>query len=190
MTYDLLLMQREICKGNEKAFANLYSLFYHKLFHFATVITRSPEVSEEIVEDVFVKLWSNRIDILTIRNLAVYLYVAVKNKSLNAVAKKVEAFIQSPFDETEIDINHSIDPYNMLVTTEMMEKMRQAIENLPPRCKIIFKLVREDGLKYKEVGEILNISVNTIDVQMAIAIKKICTSMQKAGMKIYSEKLP
>jgi len=188
MTRDLLLMQREISKGNEKAFADLYSLFYHKLFHFATVITRSPEVSEELVEDVFVKLWSNRINVLGIKNLAVYLYVAVKNKSLNAVAKKAQAFIQSPFDDVEIDISHSIDPYNMLVTAEMLEKMRQAIENLPPRCKMIFKLVREDGLKYREVAEILNISVNTIDVQMAIAVKKICAAMQRAGIKIYSDK--
>src|SRR5215468_7631087 len=126
MTRDLLLMQREISKGNEKAFADIYSLFYHKLFHFATVITRSPQVSEELVEDVFVKLWSNRLNILGINDLAVYLYVAVKNKSLNAVAKKVQAYIQSPFDDLEIDISHSIDPYNMLITTEMMEKMRQA----------------------------------------------------------------
>jgi RNA polymerase sigma factor (sigma-70 family) len=66
----------------------------------------------------------------------------------------------------------------MMITVEMMTRMREAIESLPPRCKLIFKLVREDGLKYKEVAEILNISVNTIDVQMAIAVKKICTSLQ------------
>jgi RNA polymerase sigma factor (sigma-70 family) len=59
-----------------------------------------------------------------------------------------------------------------------MTRMREAIESLPPRCKLIFKLIREDGLKYKEVAEILNISVNTIDVQMAIAVKKICTSLR------------
>ena len=190
MTRDLLLMQREISKGNEKAFADLYILFYHKLLHFATVITRSRDVSEEVVEDVFVKLWCNRLNVLSIENLAVYLYVAVKNKSLNTVARKVQAFIQSPFDDPEIDISHSIDPYNMLVTAEMMEKMRQAIESLPPRCKMIFKLVREDGLKYTEVAEILNISVNTIDVQMAIAVKKICAAMQRAGIRIYSDKNP
>jgi len=59
-----------------------------------------------------------------------------------------------------------------------MHKMQQAVESLPPRCKMIFKLIREDGLKHKEVAEVLNISVNTVDVQMAIAIKKICTSLQ------------
>jgi RNA polymerase sigma factor (sigma-70 family) len=64
-----------------------------------------------------------------------------------------------------------------MITSEMMVRMHQVIETLPPRCKMIFKLIREDGLKYKEVAEILNISVNTIDAQMAIAVKKICTAL-------------
>jgi len=65
-----------------------------------------------------------------------------------------------------------------MITAEMMRKMHDAIDELPPRCKMIFKLIREDGLKYKEVAEILNISTNTIDVQMAIAVKKLCTALQ------------
>jgi RNA polymerase sigma factor (sigma-70 family) len=65
-----------------------------------------------------------------------------------------------------------------MITAEMMHKMQAAIDALPPRCKMIFKLIREDGLRYKEVAEILNISVNTIDAQMAIAVRKICQSLQ------------
>ena len=60
----------------------------------------------------------------------------------------------------------------------MHNKIQQAVEALPPRCKIIFKLVREDGLMYKEVSDILNISVNTIDAQMAIAVKKIVAALE------------
>ena len=59
-----------------------------------------------------------------------------------------------------------------------MHRKQKSIDELPPRCKMIFKLVREDGLKYKEVAQILNISVNTIDAQMAIAVKRICTALQ------------
>jgi DNA-binding CsgD family transcriptional regulator len=58
-----------------------------------------------------------------------------------------------------------------MITEEMTRKMQQGVEALPPRCMMIFKLIREDGLKYKEVAEILNISVTTIDAQMAIAVK-------------------
>ena len=86
--------------------------------------------------------------------------------------------IAAPFDYLDTSIDEfAADPYDLMITSEMMASMHQAIEALPPRCKMIFKLIREDGLKYKEVAEILNISVNTIDVQMAIAVKKICTAL-------------
>ena len=65
-----------------------------------------------------------------------------------------------------------------MITAEMYRKIQQQVDALPLRCKMIFKLIREDGLKYKEVSDILNISVNTIDVQMAIAIKKISVALK------------
>jgi RNA polymerase sigma-70 factor (ECF subfamily) len=126
-----------------------------------------------------VKLWSNRDKIRNIENLTVYLYVAVKNRSLNELSRLANELISTPFDCFEIELEEATgNPYELMVTAEMMQRMQKAIDLLPPRCKMIFKLIREDGLKYKEVGQILNISVNTIDVQMAIAIKRICTALQ------------
>ena len=171
-------IQDAISQGHEPALTELYRLFSKRLHHFARVITRSPEIAEEIVEDVFVKLWINRSRINEIENLTVYLYVATKNKALNAVSQKARALIQAPFDDLDIETGNMVsDPYTSLITAEMMQKMQQAVESLPPRCKLIFKLVREDGLKHREVAEVLNISINTVDVQMAIAIKKICTTL-------------
>ena len=60
-----------------------------------------------------------------------------------------------------------------MINSELMKKINDAINELPPRCKMVFKLVREDGLSYKEVGEILNISPKTVDAQMVIAVKQI-----------------
>ena len=167
-----------VANGDEAAFTQLYLHYGKKLIQFAVSLIRSREIAEELVEDVFVKLWSNRERIREIDNLTVYLYVSVKNKALNALSSKAHELISAPFDylDTVMD-EFAPDPYNLMITVEMMTRMREAIESLPPRCKLIFKLVREDGLKYKEVAEILNISVNTIDVQMAIAVKKICTSL-------------
>jgi len=179
MTDSLWQIQLAIGAGSEQALASLYSLYNRRLHHFARAITRSPEIAEEIVEDVFVKLWSNRHTIHDISNLTVYLYVAVKNRSLNAVAQRAKELLQAPFDDLAIETGPlAADPYSLLVTAEMMQKMQAAVEALPPRCKMIFKLVREDGLRHKEVADILNIAVNTVDVQMAIAIKKICTALQ------------
>lgn len=184
-------IQQGISQGNEQSLAALYKLFSKRLIHFARVVTRSGDVAEEVVEDVFVKLWSNRHKIMEIDNLTVYLYVAVKNRSLNSISQKARELIQAPFDDLDIEVGDmAADPYNLLVTSEMMQKMQQAVESLPPRCKMIFKLVREDGLKYKEVADILNISVNTIDVQMAIAIKKICTMLDMNRPHTAFSKMP
>jgi RNA polymerase sigma-70 factor (ECF subfamily) len=73
--------------------------------------------------------------------------------------------------------NFSMTPLEQLVFSEMNQALQVAIDALPPRCRLIFNLVREDGLAYKEVAEILGISVNTIDCQMAIALKRISASL-------------
>lgn len=178
ITVQLRELQRRIAEGDEAAFTQLYLHFGKKLIQFAVSLVRSKEIAEELVEDVFVKLWANRLRIKEIDNLTVYLYVSVKNKALNALSHKAHELVAAPFDflDTTVD-EFAHDPYDLMITAEMMNRMRRAIESLPPRCKIIFKLIRENGLKYKEVAEILNISVNTIDVQMAIAVKKICTAL-------------
>lgn len=190
MTFSLPHIQDGIYAGNEQCLAELYKIFSKRLHHFARAITRSAETAEEVVEDVFVKLWSNRARINEIENLTVYLYVSVKNRSLNAISQKATELIRAPFDDLDIEAGQvTTDPYNLLVTAEMMKRMQQAVDNLPPRCKMIFKLVREDGLKHREVAEILNISLNTVDVQMAIAIKKICTELQVSRIQNTAQSL-
>jgi len=178
-TISLKDLQHKIAGGDETAFAQLYFQFAKKLLQFAISLVRSKEISEELVEDVFVKLWTGRQHITGIENLNVYLYIAVKNTALNRLSKKAKELISGPFDYLDLHVDEfAADPYDLMITSEMMASLHQVIENLPPRCKMIFKLIREDGLKYKEVGEILNISVNTIDAQMAIAVKKLCSALQ------------
>jgi len=187
-------LQARIAGEDEAAFTQLYLHFGKKLMLFAVSLVRSREIAEELVEDVFVKLWANRARITDIDNITVYLYVAVKNRSLNALSQKARDLIAAPYDflDTAID-EFAADPYDLMITSEMLGRMQEVIETLPPRCKMIFKLVREDGLRYKEVAEILNISVNTIDVQMAIAVKKICTALniarpKRTGQAVIAEK--
>lgn len=176
---ELKALQVRLQYHDEAAFTLIYQYLYKKLVQFSFSLVRSKELAEETVEDVFVKLWAKRETASQIENLVVYLYVAVKNASLNAISQKANELVNAPFDflETASPVI-TTDPYDLMITSEMMAKMNRVIENLPPRCKLIFKLVREDGLKYKEVSEILNISVNTIDAQMAIAVKRICQALE------------
>lgn len=171
-------LQRRISEGNQEAFGQLYKLFYKRLLAFSLSLVRSSEIAKDVVQDVFIKIWSRRTRIAEIENLAVYLYVSVKNQSLNYLSEKAKKLMTEPYDLLQPEVEAlQQDPHTLLITSEMLAALNQAIEALPPRCKMIFKLIREDGLRYKEVAEILNISVNTIDVQMAIAIKRICESL-------------
>ena len=178
MEFNAKQIQYRIMCGEEKALAELYVHFNKRLCDFANALLHSPEVAEEAVEDIFVKLWNRRNKINEIENLTIYLYVSVKNKALNTLSQMAKQLTNAPFDYLDIHLKDaSFNPQDLLITHEMMQRMQHAIEALPPRCKMIFKLVREDGLKYKEISQILNISVNTIDAQMAIAVKRICTAL-------------
>ena len=185
----LFCIQQRILENDETALAELYKLYRQKLILFAKSIVRTKEFAEEVVEDVFIKLWRKRADALQIRDLNVYLYTAVKNTSLNSLANKAKQLVSAPFDFLDIELENELaNPDELMITSEMMQSVQCSIDTLPPRCKMIFRLIREDGLRYKEVSEILNISVNTVDVQMAIAVKKICTALNiNKPAKYFSE---
>jgi RNA polymerase sigma-70 factor (ECF subfamily) len=70
------------------------------------------------------------------------------------------------------------DPEKLMMTEELMQKLQQAVEDLPSRCRLIFKLIKDDGLKYKEVAELLQISVKTVEAQMTIAMRRLGKCMQ------------
>lgn len=175
---DLIELQGRIAQGDEQAFEALYRRFHSKLITFSRSLVKTRELAEEIVEDVFVKLWCRRESVNGIRNLTVYLYCATRNQSLNALSSEARQLVTEVLDLTEAEVRPlNESPHDLFVTSEIMQLVQQTIDLLPKRCRMIFQLVREDGLKYKEVAEILNISVNTIDAQMAIAVKRLCAAL-------------
>lgn len=171
-------LQRWIANdGDERAFGQLYMAFMPKLLQFAMSIVKNKELAEEVVSDVFIKLWQNKEKLLEVENLKLYLYVSTKNTSLNYLSRHFRKDIL-PIDEMDIKISSlQFNPEQTLLTTEMINKINAAINNLPPKCKVIFKLAKEDGLKYKEIAHLLNISVKTIDNQIIIALKKISAAV-------------
>jgi len=174
----LIRIQAGIARGDENSLALLYELYFKKLLSFARTFLTSREVAEEIVEDIFIKIWARREDVASIQNFNVYLYKCVKNAAINELNKQANRIKTQLIDEADHDHHLSgPTPLEHLVVSEMLQSMEIAVESLPQRCRQIFKLIREDGLKYKEVAEILNISVNTIDNQMAIAVKRICAAL-------------
>ena len=172
-----LLQQAIACFDDTQAYKQLFLLFYPSLVLFASSIIKSRQLAEEVVSDVFIKIWEKRHQLDKIENLSYYLFTAVKNKCLNQLydSKSMEG----------IDIHDTIfefkslyhDPEQKLISAEMINKIQKAIQDLPPRCRLIFKLVKEEGLKYKEVAQLLQLSVKTVENQMSLAFKKIGTAI-------------
>jgi len=151
----------------------LFTALYSPLFLFAKSMVKSKESAEEIVSDVFIRIWEKRRDLEKIENLKVYLYVSIRNAALNHLSLQKRTST-NPLDEFHAEFTSIyFDPEQLLITADMLALIKRSIDQLPPKCKIIFKLVKEDGLKYREVAEILNLSVKTVENQVAIALQKI-----------------
>jgi RNA polymerase sigma-70 factor (ECF subfamily) len=171
---NIVELQRRIALyDDEPAYKEVFFTYYSPLIRFAQTFVGEKQSAEEIVSDVMMKIWEKRKDLPAIDNLRVYLYISTKNTSLNYLARQKKAEIVS-IEHLNLDFpSNSLNPEQLLITKEMMRRIHNAINTLPPRCKLVFKLVKEDGLPYKEVADILDISIKTIDNQLAIALRKI-----------------
>jgi RNA polymerase sigma-70 factor (ECF subfamily) len=134
---------------------------------------RQKEAAEEIVSDVFIKCWEGRKSLTEIINPETYLFVCVKNQSLNYVKKYSNIHLVQLESSDKIEFVNTYDPEKEMERKELHFLLDQAIAKLPQQACIVFKLIKEDGMKYKEVAEILNISPRTVQTQLFRAIKKL-----------------
>ncbi|WP_276482684.1 RNA polymerase sigma-70 factor [Paraflavitalea pollutisoli] len=166
-------LQLQIHGGSQPAFASLFRLFYPKLHSFCLQYVHVKEVAEEITNDVFVKLWNRRADLLPIDNLSTYLFVAVKNGALNYLKQYSHIHVAIEDQEGTSGLINRNNPEQELEWKEISFELNQAIEQLPDQCRTVFKLIKEDGFRYKEVAEILGISPRTVETQLFRALKKL-----------------
>lgn len=170
---ELRSLSERIATGDQQAFRRLFDLYSPRLIHFARSIIRTNEGTIEAVDDVFIKLWKQKEQVASITDLKSYLYRSVKNTALNHLSRVARELSTEPFDHLDVLLSKDQNPAQRMITSEIITGIREAVDSLPPRCKMIFKLVREDGLRYKEVAQVLNLSVDTVDAQMVIAVKRI-----------------
>ncbi len=157
---------------DQRAFAKFFDHFYPRLLNFAFFIVKSGILAEEVVSDVFVKIWKNRNRILEVDNINTYMFTSVRNQSYSYLKKQKLDVV--PFDKLpEYSFINKSNPESELLDKELILKMQEAIQKLPPKCQMIFHLSRDEGFTYEEVAKILEISKSTVKNQMTIALKKI-----------------
>lgn len=167
------LLDRISIKGDEKAFQQLFELYVDGLSRFSISILKNKELAEEAVSDVFFNVWVHRSKLSQIENFKAYLFTSVRNTALNYLDKEKRSKVIQLEDLSVSILIDDICPESELICKELKEAIGQAIGHLPERCKLIFILAKIEQLKYKEIAQILDISVKTIDNQLTIAIKKI-----------------
>lgn len=159
-----------LAKRDETAFEQVFKTHFKSLHAYAFTILKDEMAAEEMVQQVFFKLWERTATLSISGSVAAYLYRAVHNESLNYIKyQKVRA-------DHRLQVAYSMraqaeSASGKVLTTEMEKKLRDALNELPEQCRTIFQLSRFEELKYREIADQLDISVKTVENQMGKALK-------------------
>lgn len=163
----LIKISRE---DDQRAFRYLFDFYHPKLLNYSLYFLESKSAADEVISTVFLGIWSNRTRIERIERFDSYIFRAVKNKCLNYL-RDVHRIKFESLDDNELKMKKSVySPEGSLINGELRTTILQALDTLPPRCRMVFELVKQDGFKYKEAAKLLGVSVNTVENQMGKAM--------------------
>ncbi len=167
-----LELLKQMAEGDEIAFRKIFDHYKNKLFNYSLRITDNEELAEEIVMDAFLKIWCNREALIYINRFDAYLYTIIRNRAFNAIKRRAhEALIISK-------LSHSTSEYQdcteeTVVYNEYQYLLNKAINQLPPQQKLVYSMSREEGLKYEEIADQLNLSKNTVKAHLKKALSTL-----------------
>ncbi|WP_294589716.1 RNA polymerase sigma-70 factor [uncultured Bacteroides sp.] len=166
---------------DERTFRRFIESYSNDLLYYVRCFTRSKEEAEEIVSDVFFEVWQNRNQLEEIRNIKAWLLTITHNKTISFLRKKDSSNVSITWDEVgEYAIPYELQtPDEELISQEEMSRINNIIDNLPPRCKQVFILGKIEKLPYKEIANLLDISVKTINIHIAKALELISEGLKK-----------
>lgn len=151
----------------------LFRTEYKSLCNSAYRITNDRFAAQDVVQEVFVKLWNKKGELTIETSPRAYLFKAVVNSALNYLESNKK------FIKLRQEINHgnlpevAIHESDKLEEQELQERLEQALNRLPPKCKTIFILCKYEGMKYQQIADHLNLSLKTVENQMGIALQKL-----------------
>lgn len=170
---DILVLQNQVAYfRSETAYKQLFLYFHPRLLRFALGIVKQEELAEEVVSDVLYRMWALEYKLAQVHHLNIYLFKAARNTALNYLKKE---FSQWSVTEDIATIPDSTSPDSRLESNELFLLIERAVLQLPQQCQLVYRLIREEGLSYKEAGEVLQVTQNTLETHMRIALKRLKT---------------
>lgn len=157
-------------EGNESAFEMLFRTYYRPLCQYAYSFLNDRDEAEEVVQSAFINIWDKKGQFEIQTSLKAYLYRIVRNSCLNVIKhEKVKqqhvAHEMVHAESTHESVSQSV------ISSELEEKIADAMKALPEQCRLVFQLSRFEELKYSEIAEQLNISIKTVENQIGKALK-------------------
>jgi len=152
-------------ENDDRAFEELFHRYYTLLCQRVRGMIDCPHRTEEIVSDVFIKMWNNRHKLAISSSLKAYLFTAVRNQAIDFLRKQARNRTIDGEIRTAVPSNYS-SPEEEIIFEEVNDAVEAAIDSLPPQGRHIFRLSRDEGLKYREIASLLNISIKTVETHM------------------------
>jgi RNA polymerase sigma-70 factor (family 1) len=174
---------RLVTQGDEKAFAILFYHYKDKLYTYALRLTDEAELAEEMVQDVFLKIWINRAELKKIDSIDAYLFTIIRNQSYNAIKKRAhEAVILKELSFNMTEMQNSTE--ETVIVNNYQTLLQKVVSQLPPQQKLIYDLSRSQGLKHEEIAQQLQISKNTVKVHLVKALHTIRSAFYNHAISI------
>ena len=148
-------------------YKNVFDLHYEALYGYAFSILKEETYTDDILQNIFIKLWQNR-EKVNVETVKAYLYTAVRNECLNHLKHKV---VKAGYAQHQMAGGAGTDNNIHTEQKELHEKIQDLVNQLPEKCAAVFYMCRQLGLSYREVADALGISVKTVENQMSKALK-------------------
>lgn len=169
---DIKNLLDRLSKNDEHAFRLIFHAFSDKVYSFSFRLTRSQETAEEMVQEVFLKVWINRASLAAVDNFNGYLYTVTRNLAFNilkrlSIEEKAKHTLQREFADKHSDTEETV------IHRDYQQLLNRAISHLPPQQRVVYSLCHQEGLRYEEVAQRLKISRLTVKTHMQQALRTL-----------------
>lgn len=165
-------------KQQRKYFEEVYKENFARLYAYALIITKSKNLAKDVVSEVFFNLWKAKTDLFSIKELKSYLFTSTKNQAIRTLSNNPARFRSESYEQVTLSID-KMDPEELLIGKEFEQFLNEVIEKLPPQCALVFRMIKEDKMKYDEVATELGISKDTVKYHLKTALKKIRSELNE-----------